>query len=140
MEGKIVPATITCGLIKTAMEKAGWASKKFLIDGYPRNDDNVNGWASIIGESAELARVLHLDVNLTAMNARVLERAKTGERTDDNPETLKKRSDQFEREQMPVIEKYEKMGLVSTINCNQDVDKVYEDLKEVLAPYLKPEK
>ena len=85
------------------MEKAGWASKKFLIDGYPRNDDNVNGWASIIGESAELARVLHLDVNAEAMNTRITERAKTGERNDDNPATLRKRSDQFDREQLPVI-------------------------------------
>ena len=37
MQGKIVPATITCGLIKKVMEKNGWGNKKFLIDGYPRN-------------------------------------------------------------------------------------------------------
>jgi UMP-CMP kinase len=39
-EGKIVPVAITCGLIKQAMEKAGWADKKFLVDGFPRNEDN----------------------------------------------------------------------------------------------------
>ena len=70
-----MPATITCGLIKAAMEKAGWGAKKFLIDGYPRNEDNVEGWTSIIGDSAELARVLHLDVNLDSMTNRILERA-----------------------------------------------------------------
>ena len=41
LAGKIVPSTITCGLLKKAMQDAGWDSKKFLIDGYPRNDDNV---------------------------------------------------------------------------------------------------
>ena len=55
LAGKIVPSTITCGLLKKAMEEAGWEQKKFLIDGYPRNEDNVQGWKSIIGETAEIA-------------------------------------------------------------------------------------
>ena len=37
LEGKIVPAEITCRLLKVAMEKFGWADKKFLIDGFPRS-------------------------------------------------------------------------------------------------------
>ena len=37
LEGKIVPAEITCKLLKMAMEKFGWHNKKFLIDGLPRN-------------------------------------------------------------------------------------------------------
>ena len=37
LEGKIVPVEITVNLIKKAMEKNGWSSKKFLIDGFPRN-------------------------------------------------------------------------------------------------------
>jgi UMP-CMP kinase len=39
-EGKIVPVDITVNLIKTAMNKAGWAEKRFLIDGFPRNEEN----------------------------------------------------------------------------------------------------
>ena len=45
------------------MLDAGWDTKKFLIDGYPRNDDNVQGWAEIIGDSACIAKVLHFDVS-----------------------------------------------------------------------------
>lgn len=44
MSGKIVPVEITCGLIKKAMEAAGWDQKMYLIDGFPRNDDNESGW------------------------------------------------------------------------------------------------
>lgn len=43
-EGKIVPVAITCGLIKNAMEKCGWEAKKYLVDGFPRNEDNYQGW------------------------------------------------------------------------------------------------
>lgn len=44
LEGKIVPAEITCKLLKIAMEKFGWADKKFLIDGFPRSQENQEGW------------------------------------------------------------------------------------------------
>jgi UMP-CMP kinase len=43
-EGKIVPVEITCGLIKKAMEQAGWEAKTYLVDGFPRNEDNLQGW------------------------------------------------------------------------------------------------
>jgi UMP-CMP kinase len=35
--GALVPGEIPCRLIKAAMEKQGWAAKRFLIDGFPRN-------------------------------------------------------------------------------------------------------
>tara|TARA_B110000285_G_C14682861_1_gene405499 strand:- start:409 stop:603 length:195 start_codon:yes stop_codon:yes gene_type:complete len=40
LKGEIVPVDITVNLIKTAMKSAGWADKRFLIDGFPRNEDN----------------------------------------------------------------------------------------------------
>ena len=36
-KGEIVPVKVTVNLLKKAMEKAGWADKKFLVDGFPRN-------------------------------------------------------------------------------------------------------
>jgi UMP-CMP kinase len=40
-DGKIVPVKITCGLIEKAMNDS--ANSKFLIDGFPRNQDNFDG-------------------------------------------------------------------------------------------------
>ena len=40
LKGEIVPVDITVNLIKTAMKNAGWTDKRFLIDGFPRNEDN----------------------------------------------------------------------------------------------------
>jgi len=42
--GALVPGEIPCLLIKAAMEKHGWAGKRFLIDGFPRNQDNYKSW------------------------------------------------------------------------------------------------
>ena len=41
-EGKIVPAEVTVRLLHAAMEKSG--KTKFLVDGFPRDMDNLNCW------------------------------------------------------------------------------------------------
>ena len=115
--GEIVPVAITCGLIKIAMEKAGWASKKFLIDGFPRNQDNYDGWTKVMGEVTDVAYVLHFDATEEEMINRVMERAKTSGRIDDNLESLKKRFNNFKTEQMPIIEKFDAMGKAKKINA-----------------------
>ena len=43
--GKIVPVDVTVNLIKSAMIKSSAAGKSdFLVDGFPRNQDNYDGW------------------------------------------------------------------------------------------------
>ena len=71
LEGKIVPVKITVELIKKAMEKHGWSTKKFLVDGFPRNEDNQQGWVEVMGELADMKFVLFLDCTEEAMMARI---------------------------------------------------------------------
>ena len=110
-----MPVAITCKLLKTAMLKAGW-TRKFLIDGFPRNKDNYNGWEDAMTESVEMAYVLHFDVSEEEMTNRIMERAKTSGRNDDNLESLEKRFNNFKIEQMPIIEMFDAMGKVKKIN------------------------
>jgi len=49
-EGKIVPVEITIKLILAEMEKN--VGKKFLVDGFPRSEDNRSGWYEIAGDKA----------------------------------------------------------------------------------------
>jgi len=44
-EGKIVPAEVTVRLLHEAMEKSG--KTKFLIDGFPRNLENLQVWEKV---------------------------------------------------------------------------------------------
>ena len=90
-EGKIVPTSITCGLIKKAMEDRGWAGCKFLIDGYPRNAENNDGWNEVIGDSVNLAGVLSFEVEEETLIQRVMARSESSGRTDDNIDTLRLR-------------------------------------------------
>ena len=62
MEGKIVPVEITCQLLKNGMERNGWADNQFLIDGFPRNQDNYDGWTAVMGDSVRVPLVLLFEV------------------------------------------------------------------------------
>ena len=77
------------------MEKKGWADKKFLIDGFPRNQDNFDGWQKVMGELVEVPHILYLDADEETMADRIIERSKTSGRNDDNIEILKKRFNTF---------------------------------------------
>ena len=45
VEGKIVPAAITVRLLRNAMEASG--KQKFLVDGFPRNLENLEVWNKV---------------------------------------------------------------------------------------------
>jgi len=53
-DGLIVPIAITCKLIENAMNKSIQESNgeksAFLIDGFPRNQENLDGWQAAMGE------------------------------------------------------------------------------------------
>ena len=45
-EGKIVPSEVTVRLLQNAMQDSG--NDKFLIDGFPRNDENRAAFESVV--------------------------------------------------------------------------------------------
>lgn len=56
----IVPVEITLNLIKAAMQANGWNKSKFLIDGFPRNEDNVNGWNTHMTEHTDVIGIIYI--------------------------------------------------------------------------------
>ena len=47
-EGKIVPSEVTVKLLQQAMQ--GSTNKKFLIDGFPRNEENRSAFENNVGQ------------------------------------------------------------------------------------------
>eukprot|EP00126_Sphaerothecum_destruens_P008558 Sdes_comp20259_c0_seq2m13736 len=88
-EGKIVPVAITVQLIKKAMETS--RSDKFLIDGFPRNQDNLDGWNKILANHVNFQFVLFFDCPEDLCLQRAMNRGQSSGRSDDNIESFKKR-------------------------------------------------
>ncbi|PIC45970.1 hypothetical protein B9Z55_005812 [Caenorhabditis nigoni] len=126
--GSIVPVEITCALLENAMNNSGDA-KGFLVDGFPRNEDNLQGWNKQMTGKALVQFVLFLSCPVPICIQRCLNRGQG--RTDDNEESLKKRVETYNRQTFPIIEHFEKNGLVREVKSERSVEEIYADVVEV---------
>lgn len=137
-DGKIVPVEITVGLIRAAIEKSVADGRMyFLVDGFPRDKENVRGWKEKMDGYAEVAFILFLECSEKCMEERLLERGKTSGRADDNAESIRKRFNTFQADSMPVVEEFEKEGKVRRINSERPIDEVYASVKAVFDEEIK---
>lgn len=141
-EGAIVPVQITLDLIRNSMEKS--KASRFLIDGFPRNEDNFLGWNKVMTkESCLVDSIIFIECPEDECKKRIIERAKTSGRSDDNLQTLAKRFVTFNEITLPVIQNFEKSSAacdenkdaknkirgVYKIAGDRDIELVYSDIK-----------
>ncbi len=110
--GKIVPVEISLNLVRNAMDDAcastGDSAHKygqpiFLVDGFPRNFDNLSGWTENMPEYAAAIGSLVYDCPIEVLEKRIMSRAETSGRSDDNLESARKRFRTFQGQTMPVV-------------------------------------
>lgn len=122
-EGKIVPVALSLGLLRREMESRN--SSRFIIDGFPRNQDNLDGWNELMsgvskGYSclskfahagiADVDCVLFYDVPVKELVRRMISRGETSGRSDDNVAAAEKRIATFYESTMPLIDQWERSG------------------------------
>ena len=90
-------------LLAEAMIKRLSGSKGFLIDGYPREVAQGEEFEKAI---APCKHILYFEVSDATMTQRLLKRAETSGRADDNEATIKKRLVTFHEHSEPVIKHY----------------------------------
>ena len=134
-QGKYVPVKITCGLIKKVMDNYS-KDKIFLIDGYPRNQDNIEGWNEIFGDDYILIASIIMDCDEKELEKRLIERAKSSGRIDDNLEVIKKRFKTHMEESKPIEEKLKKMGPYIEVNGNNSIDNIFNQISVELDKIL----
>lgn len=126
--GEIVPVEVTCSLLHKAMQNSG--KTRFLIDGFPRNKDNLDGWERVMSDKAKLLFVLFFECSQEICIERCLGRGAAGSgRSDDNLESLKKRFNTYLNDTLPIINHYDQNGLVKRIKAEVSPDAVFEDVK-----------
>lgn len=117
--GKIVPVEISLNLLRNAMDNAYQDAKNgkgntygapiFLVDGFPRNFDNLSGWTREMPEYAAVIGSLVYDCPIDVLEKRILSRAETSGRSDDNLESARKRFQTFQKQTMPVVRALEEI-------------------------------
>ena len=158
--GGLVPDEITIGIVKERLAKDD-CKKGFILDGFPRTVEQADALAKILDNlGMKLTRVLNIHVPSSDLIERAVGRRickscgatyhikfnptkKDGvcdncggdlyQRKDDNEETMKNRLSNYEASTKPLIDYYKKVGVYTEIDGRQPIDKVTEELVNVLA-------
>ncbi len=145
--GELVPDSIVVDMLKSRLLEKD-AKKGFVLDGYPRNVDQIK----MLEKITKIDVALLIDVNDKISIRRISSRRqckKCGkiyslelhknikkceclgelyQREDDKEEAVKKRLQQYHEKTKPVIDYYKKQKILLDINGDQTVDNVSKDI------------
>ena len=158
-EGKLVPDEVTIGIVRERLSQAD-CEKGFLLDGFPRTVPQAEALDSILEELGRpVEHTINIDVQKDELVARLSGRrickvcgasyhlifnppAEEGKcdkdggelytRADDNPETVENRLTVNMNQAQPLLDFYEAKGVLTNIDGQQDIDKVFADLDALL--------
>jgi adenylate kinase len=157
--GDLVPDEVTIGIVRERLSKDD-CQKGFLLDGFPRTVAQAEALENILAElNRSIDYVIHIQVDKDILMERLTGRrickncgatyhlvfnppANSGvcdkcggelyQRADDNEETVANRLEVNVKQMQPLLEFYEKKGYLRHINGQQDIEKVFADIRELL--------
>lgn len=130
--GNLVSDELTGQIVRDRLSEPD-AADGFLLDGYPRNIQQVTDLDGFLAERGEgLDAVIELDVPRAESMARLALRAKEQGRTDDTDEAIAKRLSIYESETAPILDVYRERGIVDTIDGVGSLDEITERITTAL--------
>ena len=157
--GELVPDELVCDLVVDRIQQDD-CTNGYILDGFPRTIPQAEALTNALNAiEQKLAHALNFDVPDENIIKRMAGRRSCvgcgatyhvefnppkvegacdvcGEelilRDDDKPETVTNRLNIYHKETQPLIDYYEKQGLVSTIDGTQSMDKVFDDIRKIL--------
>ena len=162
--GEIVPNHITLGLLRrhilhdsigrgsgsgsgSGENTAEVATEYFLVDGYPRNEDNLRGWyGQCEGEGGgmqdvcDVRAVLVLTVPDAELHRRLTHRGLSSGRSDDAADVIATRLSAHRRDIEPILEHYSaatpSVPVLNAICGHQEVGAVAQAVSRAVLPVL----
>ncbi|MCF3943892.1 adenylate kinase [Oceanobacillus alkalisoli] len=158
-QGALVPDEVTTGIVRERLMKDD-CKDGFLLDGFPRTIAQAESLEEILSELNEsIDFVLHVDVPAENLVERLSGRRicptcgtayhvkfnppkeegicdKDGsaliQRDDDKPETVKNRLAVNLEQMQPLLDFYENKGYLARVNGDQDIEIVFQGIREIL--------
>jgi len=157
--GELVPDSVVIGLVKERLKQADCRTG-FILDGFPRTVAQAETLAAIMQEMGlQVDGVLKIEVSRGTLMQRLTGRrvckacgagynVNTGlptkvpgvcdkcggeviQRADDQPATIENRLNVYTRDTAPLIEFYEKRGMLRRIPCEGPLDEVLSRVEKV---------
>nr|XP_012548464.1 adenylate kinase isoenzyme 1 isoform X2 [Bombyx mori] len=129
--GELVPNEIVLDLLKEAILARAEESKGFLIDGYPREKSQGIAFEENI---APVSVIIYFEASSETLTQRLLGRAASSGRADDNEETIKLRLKTFLDNNDLVLAQYP--DKLRRINAERPVDEIFAEVQSILDPLV----
>ncbi|XP_045511735.1 adenylate kinase isoenzyme 1 isoform X1 [Colias croceus] len=129
--GELVPNDIVLDLLREAIVAASGQAKGFLIDGYPREKSQGIAFEKAI---APVTVIIYFEASSETLTQRLLGRAASSGRADDNAETIKLRLKTFLDNNDMVLAQYP--DKLKRINAEDTVDNIFSQVQQILDPLV----
>jgi adenylate kinase len=130
--GEYVPDSLTNDLVRDRLQQDD-AKSGFLLDGYPRTEDQVAELDKILlGQGQSLSAVVKLTADTDEVVRRLLNRAIEQGRADDTEDVIRRRLDLYEEQTSPLTDVYASRGLLITIDGLGEVEEVTSRIMEAI--------
>jgi adenylate kinase len=130
--GEYVPDSLTNELVRDRLSEDD-AQKGFLLDGYPRTNDQVNELDDILSAQGNvLDAVVLLVADSNELVRRLLKRAEEQNRPDDTEEVIRHRQNVYLEQTKPLIDIYSSRSIVVEIDGLGQVGEVTERILNAL--------
>ncbi|XP_063990531.1 adenylate kinase isoenzyme 1-like isoform X2 [Diachasmimorpha longicaudata] len=125
--GELIPVELVLDLIKEKMITSLNYTRGFILDGYPREKSQARLFERAI-RPPDL--VIYLKADESLLKERLLGRAITSGRRDDNQATIERRIKLFLRKNRALLKHYRKT--LFTVNAELDVESVFNELSTLV--------
>ncbi|THK36656.1 adenylate kinase [Ensifer sp. MPMI2T] len=137
-EGRLVPDEVVVGLVEERLTDKE-SGQGFILDGFPRTIAQAGALEQLL-ESMQvpLDHVILFDIPIRLLEERIAKRAEQTRsagaqpRTDDSPEVLKKRIEEFARATAALSPFYEQNGLLRRVDASKDIERVATQIRDFL--------
>lgn len=158
-QGLLVPDEVTIGMLMDRIHQKD-CDHGYVLDGFPRTIPQAETLTAALAESGEaIDFALNVDVPDESIVSRISGRracVKCGAtyhvisapptkegvcdtcgselvlRDDDKPETVQKRLDVYHEQTQPLIDYYQKKGVLYTVDGTQSMDDVFKNISDIL--------
>ena len=128
--GGLVKDEITYQLIEDRLAKDD-CKNGYIIDGFPRNLEQAKEYDKILAKLGyDIGTVILLDIDREILEKR---RGKLYQRDDDNLESFNNRYNMYIEKTEPIIDYYEKKGVLHKVNGASSIDEVAEEVDRVIS-------
>ena len=129
--GQLVPDHILIALIRDRL--ASMEKVRVIFDGFPRTAAQAQGLDMLLEElGAPINAVPLLEVPDEQLIARIVERGKTSQRSDDTEAVARERQQVYREQTQPLIDYYSARGQVRPVDGVGSMDEVYGRILEAL--------